>query len=292
MKLAPVTYHSPTSIAEATALLAEHSDDAKVIAGGQSLIPMLSYRLASPAHLIDIARIDELAGFSLDGDELRIRARATQREVERSPDIGLAFPVLHEAISNIAHVQIRNRGTVCGSLAHADAAAELPATMVALSASMVVQSVDGRREIPAEEFFQFHLTSALEPHELLVEVRIPRMSKGTVATFLEVTHRRGDFALVGTAVLATFRDSGHVEDARIVCSGVGSTPVRVRAAEDVIRATRLDDDVLLDAQRATSGAIAATSDIHATAAYREQVAGVVVRRCLHKIRAQRGDSRG
>lgn len=288
MKLSPVVHHAPTSVSDAVALLAEHGDEAKVLAGGQSLIPVLSYRLTSLRHLVDIARIEELGGFELDDKALRIRARATQRDIEKSLDVGLAFPLLHEAIANIAHVQIRNRGTVCGSLAHADAAAELPATMMALSATMVAQSAKGRREIPAAEFFKFHLTSALEPTEILVEVRIPRLGPDTYGAFLEITHRKGDFALVGVATVVRLDPDGRVEDCRIVCSGVGSTPFRAVAAEDAIRGNQLGDDVLLDAQSATGEGMAATDDIHATASYRRHVAGVIVRRCLSKIRSQQG----
>lgn len=288
MKLAPLTYHSPASVAEATDLLAEFGDDAKVIAGGQSLIPMLSYRLIHISHLVDIARIEELAGFGLDDGALRIRARATQRELERSLDVGIAFPILHEAIANIAHVQIRNRGTVCGSLAHADPTAELPTAMVALSASMVVRSAQGEREIPAEDFFVFHLTSALESTEILVETRIPPLAQRTFGSFAEVTHRKGDFALVGVAAVARFDADNRVEDCRVVCSGVGPTPLRADPAEALLRGNRLDDALVLDAQEAVRACVDAADDVHASAGYRRSVAGTLARRCLNHIRAQQG----
>lgn len=288
MKLAPLIHHAPTSLEEATDLLAEFADDAKIIAGGQSLVPMLSYRLIPVTRLVDIAGIDELSGFRLDDDALRIRARATQRQIERSMDVGIAFPILHEAIANIAHVQIRNRGTVCGSLAHADPAAELPTAMVALSATMIVRSARGEREIPAEEFFTFHLTSALEPTEILVETRVPRFQGRTFGSFLEVTHRRGDFALVGAAVVARFDADDRVEDCRIVCSGVGPTPFQANPAEVLLRGNRLSDEMLIDAQQAVRECVQASDDVHASASYRRNVAGAIVRRCLNHIRTQQG----
>jgi len=287
VKAAPFAYHSPTSLAEATALLTEHGDEAKVLAGGQSLLPMLAYRLVTPAHVVDIGRISELAGYHLDGSGLRIRAGARQRDLERSADVGLAFPILHDAIASIAHVQIRNRGTVCGSLAHADPAAELPAVMSALDAVMIAASQAGRREIPAADFFLFHLTTALEPTEILTEVRVPLQAPGTVGAFAEVSRRTGDFALAGVAAVAHATD-GYIDHCRIVCSGVGSTPLRARAAEEAVRGTALDDSVLLDAQRLTGQDVHPVGDIHATADYRRHVAGVLVRRCLAAIRSQWG----
>lgn len=289
MKPAPFTYHAPTSLPEATALLAAHGEDAKVLAGGQSLLPMLALRLVTPEHLVDIGRVAELAGYVLDDRELQIRACARQRDIERSAEVGFAFPVLHEALAHVAHAVIRNRGTVCGSLAHADPAAELPAAMVALRAAMVAQGPAGRREIPAEEFFQFHLTTALMPDEILTEVRVPRPAdaSATVGAFAEVTRRQGDFALAGVAAVVRF-DDGQVADCRIVCSGVGSVPFLAVAAGDAVIGTDLGDDVLLDAERATGSGMQPSDDIHASATYRRQVAGVLVRRCLTKIRAERG----
>jgi aerobic carbon-monoxide dehydrogenase medium subunit len=292
VKPAPFAYHAPTSLPEATALLAAHGEDAKVLAGGQSLVPMLAFRLVTPGHLVDIGRVAGLSGYSLDEGELRIRAGVRQREIERSAEVGFAFPVLHEAIAHVAHTAIRNRGTVCGSLAHADPAAELPAVMVALRATMVAEGPDGRREIPAEEFFLFHLTSALRPDEILTEVRVPRPAGAlTFGAFDEVSRRRGDFALVGVAAVVRF-DGRRVADCRIVCSGVGATPFLATAAAGAVLGTDLADDVLLDAQRATGSGMHPSDDIHATAGYRRQVAGVLVRRCLTRIRAEQGAVHG
>jgi len=289
VKPSPLTYHRPESLAEAMALLSEYGDEAKVIAGGQSLMPMLAFRLIAPRHLVDIGRVTELAGYRLDDRELSVRARVSQRDLERAPDVGFAFPVLHEAIANVAHVQIRNRGTVCGSLAHADPAAEMPATMVALDATMVARSAAGRRMIPAAEFFQFHLTSALEPDEILTEVRIPRQP--AVGAFLEISRRKGDFALVGAAVVAQFEDD-RVSSCRIVCSGVGPVPFRAYAAERVVLGTTLQDEAVMDARRWAGDGMDVADDFHASADYRRQVAGVLVWRCLLKIRKERGAVHG
>lgn len=287
MKAAPFRYHRPSTVDEATRLLAEYGDDAKVLAGGQSLLPMMAYRLLAPGHIVDVGGIDALRGYQLDGDYLVVGAGVRQRELERSADVGLAFPPLHQAIAQIAHVQIRNRGTVCGSLAHADPAAELPSTMVALDATMVTASARGRREIPAAEFFEFYLTSALQPDELLTHVRIPRLTGSTVGAFCEISHRVGDFALVGVMAVVDFAGD-RVARSRIVCSGVGPTPFRASEAEAAIADTTLADDVLLDAQGATPEAMVATDDVHATGVYRRHVAGVLVRRCLAQVRSERG----
>lgn len=287
MKAAPFVYHRPRTLAEATALLGDLGDDAKVMAGGQSLLPMLAYRLLAPAHVVDIGAVADLSGHRIDDRHLVVQAGVRQRELERSTDVGLALPVLHEVIANIAHAQIRNRGTVCGSLAHADPAAELPTAMVALDATMVASSCHGERRIAAEDFFQFHLTSALQPDEILVEVEIPLAGPDTVGAFLEVSPRKGDFALVGAMAVVSF-DGGTVRAGRVVCSGVGATPFRAGGAEAAIAGRALTDETLLDAQVATADGMAATDDVHATAAYRQHVAGVLVRRCLHRIRTERG----
>jgi carbon-monoxide dehydrogenase medium subunit len=251
-------------------------------------MPMLNFRLLAPAHLVDITRIDDLRAAPISATEVRIGAGVRQRSIERSPDIELAVPLLHQAVTNIAHVQIRNRGTICGSLAHADPAAELPTAMVALGAAMIVASATGTRHVPAAEFFRYHLTTDLAPDEMLTEVRVPLPEPGTVGAFLEVTHRKGDFALVGAAVWSRFDKDGAVADCRVVCSGVAPTPVRVTRAEAAIVAGGVSDEALLDAQYATSDSVDPTDDSHATAAYRRDVVGVVVRRCLDAIRSQRG----
>lgn len=287
MKPATFRYHQPSTLAETLDLLAHLGDAAKVLAGGQSLLPMMAYRLATPTDLVDIGRIPELRGWELNGGQLRIRAMARQREIELDPDIGLRFPVLHVALANVAHVQIRNRGTVCGSLAHADSAAELPALMVALDSTFVLHSALGTRQVPANEFFKFHFTTAIETGELLTEVIVPDKGAGYFSSFMEVSRRKGDFAVVGAAAVLKI-DQGRVVTARIVCSGVAPTPVEVTSAQESIAGRDLGDATLLDAQYATHAGIDPAGDFHADADYKRQLAGVLVRRCLIEIRSQQG----
>ena len=287
MKPATFRYHQPSTLAETLDLLAHLGDAAKVLAGGQSLLPMMAYRLATPTDLVDIGRIPELRGWELNGGQLRIRAMARQREIELDPDIGLRFPVLHVALANVAHVQIRNRGTVCGSLAHADSAAELPALMVALDSTFVLHSALGTRQVPANEFFKFHFTTAIETGELLTEVIVPDKGAGYFSSFMEVSRRKGDFAVVGAAAVLKI-DQGRVVTARIVCSGVAPTPVEVTSAQESIAGRDLGDATLLDAQYATHAGIDPAGVFHADADYKRQLAGVLVRRCLIEIRSQQG----
>ena len=287
MKPSRFVYHAPTELEQVLELLSEYGDEAKVLAGGQSLMPMLNFRLISPAHLIDINRVSELGGYSLSDSGLNIGALARQRELELSPEVELAYPVLHEGLTNVAHVQIRNRGTICGSLAHADSAAELPAIMVALDAVMNVRSKKARRTIPAEEFFTFHMTSALNSDELLVSVELPRMGANTVGVLDEITRRKGDFALVGAAVLGTWGSDGKISDCRIVCSGVAPTPLRLREAERYVSGTDLSQEVLVGVQQLVTESLEPTEDIHTSAQYRKKVTGVIIRRGLARLADQR-----
>lgn len=288
MKPAPFAYYAPTEVDEALELLYQFGDESKVLAGGQSLMPMLNYRLLSPAQLIDINKVESLRNYVLDGSGLKIGAVVTQREIELSPEIELAFPILHEALINVAHVQIRNRGTVCGSLAHADSAAELPSVMVALDAKMTVRSKEGARVVDAEEFFKFHLTSDLESTEILTEVQVPRLSPGTVGAFDEVTRRKGDFALVGAAVRGEWDHDGRLQNCRIVCSGVAPVPLRLRYAEELVNGTVLSGEDLVGVQQLITESLEPTEDIHTSSGYRKIVTGVVVRRGLSRLIKQRG----
>ena len=207
--------------------------------------------------------------------------------MELSPEVELAFPIIHEGLTNVAHTQIRNRGTVCGSLAHADSAAELPSIMVALDAVMNVRSKNSRRTVPAEEFFTFHLTSSLASDELLVSVDVPRMGANTVGVFDEITRRKGDFALVGAALIGTWDSDGTSRDCRIVCSGVAPTPLRLRDAEQYVSGTDLSDKVLVGVQQLVMDSLEPTQDIHTSAEYRKKVTGVIIRRGLARLVEQR-----
>lgn len=287
MKPAPFNYYAPSELEEALDLLSNLGDEAKVLAGGQSLMPMLNFRLLEPGNLLDINRIQGLDKFVLNESSLRIGATVRQREIELSPELEIAFPILHEAITNVAHIQIRNRGTICGSLAHADSAAELPSVMVALDAQMTVRSSATTRTVKAEDFFKFHLTSDLEPNEMLTEVEIPKLPLDAVGTFVEVTRRTGDFALVGAAVKGEWAEDGKLVNVRVVCSGVAPTPQRLRFVEDIVCGTGLSQDVLIDAQQAVMDTLEPTEDIHASSHYRKIVTGVVVRRGLYRLLEQR-----
>jgi CO/xanthine dehydrogenase FAD-binding subunit len=284
MKPPPFRYLAPTSLDEALALRAQHGSDSVLLAGGQSLMPLLNLRIVSPAAVIDLGRVPELAGIRAAGGTLTIGAMTRQREVERSPVVGEMCPLLAGAVGRIAHPTIRNRGTIGGSLAHSDPAAELPAAALALGAEVVARSVRGERTIGAEAFFHGFLTTALEPDELLTEVRLPAAPGGWAIH--EVTRRHGDFALVG--VMALVRSAGGkggggaIEDARLALLGVGSTAIRAATAEDLLRGARPTEAVFAEAGEAAAAGLEPSSDVHATASYRRRVAAVLARRALQE----------
>ena len=281
MKPAEFDLHRPDTLDEALHLLAEHGDDGKVLAGGQSLVPLLNFRLARPGHLVDIARIASLAELRRTAGSVSVGAMVRQASAELSPAVAGHCPLLAAALPKIAHPPIRNRGTVGGSLAHADPAAELPSVATALDAVLIAASVRGRREIPAAEFFRTHLVTALEPDELLTEIRFPAADSGTGACFAEVGRRRGDFALAGVAAQVTVAD-GRVTDARVCLSGVSDTPFRRPDVEDMLRGTAADEDVLREAERVIRRTVEPTGDLHATAGYRRHVAGVLMTRAVRE----------
>jgi carbon-monoxide dehydrogenase medium subunit len=277
MKPAPFAYHDPHTTAEAVALLATHGDDAKVLAGGQSLMPMLNFRLARPGVLVDINRVAELDYLREEGDALAVGALARQRALERWSRS--RFPLLAEALRHVGHAAIRTRGTVAGSLAHADPAAELPALFLALDGVAVAVSRGSRREIAARDFFLAPLTTALRPDELLAEVRLPRVPPGSGWSFLEVARRHGDFALVGV-VAALSLGGERVESARVALFGCGPTPVRAREAERALVGERPSAAVLERAAEAGTRGLDPPSDLHATAAYRARVSQTLIARAL------------
>ena len=284
MKPAPFRYYAPTSVEEALALLAEHGDEAKVLAGGQSLIPTMNFRLAQPAVLVDLNNIAELFYIRPNGDGgLRIGAMTRQAQVERDPLVAERAPLVHETMPHIAHPQIRNRGTFGGSIAHADPAAELPAVSVALGGRFLARSQGGERWIPAQEFFWGLFTTALEPDELLVEIELPPMPPHTGWAFHEVARRHGDYALVGVAALVTLDEAGACEQARLVYLGVGDGPVEAQQAADVLRGQAPTPEAIrAAAETAASADIDPVSDIHASAEFRRHLAKVLARRALEQ----------
>jgi carbon-monoxide dehydrogenase medium subunit len=279
MKLPPVEYEAPTTVAEAVDLLAEHEDEASVLAGGQSLIPLLALRLARPAVLIDINGIDELSGVSAADGWVAIGAVTREYVAEESGTVADAVPLLAAALPMIGHEAIRSRGTVGGSLAHADPAAELPAVARALNAEFVVRGPSGTRVIPAEEWFEGYLTTSRRPDELLVEVRFPAAEPGTGVSFTEVARRHGDFAMVGLAASLVL-SGGVISDARLAFAGVSDVPVRASAAEDLLAGQRPSAELFDEAARRATEDLDPPADLHGSSDYRKRVAATVVRRGL------------
>jgi len=283
MKPAPFAYHRPATVDDALALLAQHGGEAKPLAGGQSLIPAMNFRLARPAVLIDLNRIATLAGIRGGADGVRIGAMTRQRAVERDATLAQHVPLLAEALPHVAHPQIRTRGTVGGSLAHADPAAELPAVMVALGATFELRSPRGTRSVAAEEYYTGLFTTALAPDELLVEIAIPPAGPRRGSAFAEVARRHGDYALAGVAAVVALDDAGRCREARIALLSVGDGPVLARKAAKAITGEVPTADAIQEAaDAAASKDVDPPGDIHASAAYRRQLVSVLVRRTLQR----------
>jgi CO/xanthine dehydrogenase FAD-binding subunit len=290
MKPPPFEYEAPGSVAEALALLERHGDQAKVLAGGQSLAPLLNFRLVRPQVLVDLNEIGEMAGIREIDGMLAIGAMTRQRAVETSDVVRRRCPLLAAAMPQIGHVQIRNRGTIGGSLAHADPAAELPAVVAALDGRLVVRGPAGERVLTTEQFFVSYLTTALETGELLVEVRIPVAAPRTGAAFVEVSRRHGDFALVGVAASVTLDETGVCVGCALALTGVGPTPIVARAAASTIVGARPTPVMLEEAGRRAAAALRPDSDLHASSEYRQHVAGVLARRALgHAVERAQDD---
>ena len=277
MKPAPFAYVAPRGLAEALTLVREHGAEGKVLAGGQSLVPLLAMRLARPAVLIDLNRVSRL-DYIRDGREVRIGAMTRQRAAELSPLVRRRLPLLVEALGYVGHPQIRNRGTIGGTLAHADPSAELPAVLSALDGRVVLRSSRGTRMLGPEEFFLSYLTTALAADELLVEVRLPAHERLGYA-FVEVARRHGDYALVGAAAVVE-TDDGRITRARVAFTGVGAVPVRIEELEQAVAGKPATDEVLSEAARIASARLDPETDIHASAEYRREVAGVLTERAL------------
>jgi CO/xanthine dehydrogenase FAD-binding subunit len=281
VKPPPFEYHAPSSTAEALELLAQVGSDGKVLAGGQSLVPLLNLRLARPAHLIDINALQsEIGDIRADDGGLAIGALTRQRSAERSTLIAERCPLLAEALPLIGHPQIRNRGTIGGSLAHADPASELPAVAAVLEADLVVRGARGERVIRPDAFFVSYLTTTLEPDELLVEVRIPAWPSGAGWSYQEVSRRHGDFAMVGVAALVRLDPSGTIAEARLGYTGAAAAPVRARAAERSLAGQPPSADAFAEAAEQAGRDLDPQDDVHASAAYRRHVARVLTRRAL------------
>ncbi len=294
MKPPVFDYLAPATVDEALRLLAELGDAAKLLAGGQSLVPLMNFRLVRPPHLVDLNGLPELAGITRENDHLVIGAMTRQRAVERSALVRDACPLLAEAMPQIGHAQIRNRGTVGGSLAHSDPAAEIPAVVAALGGELVVRSAKGTRRVASDRFFTGYLSTALEPHELLVAVRLPVSPPRTGHAFIEVSRRHGDFALVGVAAVVTLDAAGLCTDAAVALTGVGPTPVVARDAVRSLIGEKPSPAVFEEVGRKVSSALEPDSDLHASSDYRKHLAGVLTRRALTRAteRARGGARNG
>jgi CO/xanthine dehydrogenase FAD-binding subunit len=279
MKPSPFEYHSPRETDEVLSVLAEHGDDAKVLAGGQSLVPLLNFRLAAPAHLVDINRVGALSYVRRSEGVLRIGAGTRQAALEGSGIASKHWPLLTGALHWVAHPQIRNRGTVGGSLAHADPAAELPIAAAALDVRFHVRSTRGDRTIGWRDFFVTHLTTSMEADELLVEVEVPPLPEGTGWAFTEFSRRHGDFALGGAAVLLSM-DGPNCSEARIALLGAADTPLRADAAERALAGGPVDESSAAEAARLAVADIDPTGDIHGGSEYRKNLIEAMVRRGL------------
>jgi carbon-monoxide dehydrogenase medium subunit len=279
MKPAPFEYHRPLSLAETFELLDRYGDDGRLLAGGQSLVPALNMRLATPRAVIDINRLPGLDGIRVTPRGLVIGALARHETVERSALVREHAPLLAAAMPHVGHAAIRTRGTVGGSLALADPAAELPACVVALEATIRVQSRRGEREVAAADFFRGVYTTALEPGEVVTEIAVPRTVPGWCAGFDELTRRHGDFALAGLAAHVRV-EAGAVRDSRLVFFGVGTGPVRARGAETALMGRRPDGDALAEARSALAAELDPPGDVHGSPALRRQLAGVLLARVV------------
>jgi CO/xanthine dehydrogenase FAD-binding subunit len=284
VKPAPFKYYAPSTVDEALARLAEHGYDAKVLAGGQSLIPMMNFRLAQPAVLVDLNNISELFYIRANGDAsggLRLGAMTRQRQVEHDALVAERAPLVHEVMPQIAYPQIRARGTFGGSLAHADPSAELVAVSIALNGRFRLRSQAGERWVPASDFFVGLFTTVLDPDELLVEIALPPMPPRSGWSFRQITRRHHDFCIAGVAVLVTLDEKGQCEQARLVFLSAGDGPVDARqAAEVLVGQTPTEEAIRAAAETAASADIDPGSDIHASAEYRRHLSKVLAQRTL------------
>lgn len=279
MKPPRFDYHAPSSVEEALGLLTRYGGDAKVLAGGQSLVPLLNFRLAQPAALVDLNRIGALSYIREHDGEVRLGAMTRQRAVEFSPVVARRLPLLGEATALVAHLPIRTRGTIGGSLAHADPSAEYPAVLAALEGTVVARGPRGERVLTAPELFRSYLTTSLEPDEILTEVRLPAMAPGSGHAFEEFSRRQGDYAIVGIAAVVT-RQGDRCTAARLATAGVGPVPVRLRAAEEILERDGLGARAVEAAAARAAELVDPESDLHASAAYRRNLTRVLTARAL------------
>lgn len=283
MKPESFSFHVAESTQHALELLAFEGDDAKILAGGQSLVPLMNFRLARPAALIDVCHIRGSDKIVVDDGGVRFRHSVRHSDALRSPEVNAASPLIGQALKWVGHEAIRNRGTLCGSTVHADPAAELPAVWLALGAEMVISGPRGERRVPAESFFRSFFTTDLEPDEMLIEIHVPSAPDARLrrTAFKEIARRHGDFAIVGAAVVVDLDEHSRVAAARISVLGAGEVPIRVHSAESMLIGAQLDDrEAHQSAEVEIRRSIRPPDDSHASARYRRNVAGTLVRRAL------------
>ena len=285
MKPPPFNYHCPSTLAEALSLVAT-LENAKILAGGQSLMPMLNMRFIFPDHIVDLNRIPELAGIHIEGDWLVIGALTRQRDIEQSDVVRGVLPIFQEALRQVGHVQTRNRGTIGGSLCHLDPAAELPTVVATLDGEVIATSVRGVRSVPMDQFPAYHMTPSIETDEIVTAVRLPIWRKGHGYAFHEFARRHGDFAVIGVAVLLEIDEQGTVGRAALCVSGIGHGPIRIQAAEQALIGRRPDRAVLVEVARLCAN-VPAEDDFYNSAAYRRHLCSGLAQRAL-KEACERG----
>jgi len=284
MKLPPFEYACPTTINEAVALLASHDGEAKPLAGGQSLVPMLAFRVASPSLLVDLRKLAELRQIKIADDGVTLGAMVRWRDILDDARLRKAHPLLVAAVEHVAHYQIRNRGTVGGSIAHADPAAEMPGIVVTCEAKIAAVGKAGARVIDAANFFQGPLMTALKPDEIITEIRLPAWPARRRFGFQEFARRRGDFAMAA-AMLFYDEEGGKARNAHVGAIGVADRPLRLPAVEQVLNGNVIDDAIIAKAEAAASASVDPDDDIHASGAYRKALIGVMVERALKSAAA-------
>jgi len=282
MKSPAFDYARPTTLAEAVSLLTSREGEAKVLAGGQSLVPMLAFRLAAPTLLVDLNRLSELRYIRIEDDGVRLGAMVRWRQIEDDVRLASAHPLLVAALKHVAHYQVRNRGTIGGSLAHADPAAELPGIVVTCEAEITAIGAAGRRVIRADDFFLGALTTALKPEEIIVELHLPPWPAQRRWGFEEFSRRRGDFALAAAALYYDTLPDGTAGNSHVGVMGVGDRPQRLAQVEAMLNGRLIDGDTIAEAERAAAATVNPSDDIHASAAYRRALIGTMVGRALRR----------